>query len=551
MPEAVVKGLMIAGGVTLTCFVIGLLIYAGNQGSLLATAVVDNTANVTDRISTAELRQYDANVVYGSEVLNAVRYYAGNLTVTVSTIDSEGNVTDTSYLDTKQLDNIPYLADGSANAKYINPYAQFDSTLSTNANGVYSGIKFTQKKYLAVANTGPLVGDSSSLGGSGSGSGSGGAGGGTGVDYTTLQDVVNSQSAAIAELTTALESSNAGSASLIDSLKDQLAQLSTEQAELAEAMGNMTATMEDLQDLGVKIDSLEAQIGSLGTTVSGSKVFMKDGKFTFLAGQSYYITAIACGGAGKNATLTLSNQAASSGSGKTQWENTPYSYSFSAFKYISGVTFASGGSRGQYITRKQYLFAEDTQAEIQVGSNDNNGNTIIKFEDGQTLTLVKGGGGGGGTHTAPYTYTESCKVNAPTNPSGSYRGAGGASGFYTLDTKGISFTSGASYSTLSSAKATSVGPKAGVASTSLCNAQDGSGTTGGGGGYGFGAGGGGGGVDLSIAVVQVGTYPDWFYHSEYGQSFSYAYPYYARKDNGSIAHPGGLGAPGVVIIELQ
>lgn len=522
MPEAVVKGLLIAGGVSLTCFVIGLLIYAGNQGSSLASNVIDNTAGINESLTNSNLNQYDMQVVYGSEVLNAIRKFQGDLTVSVSTLDSADAVTETNYVGAFAVANAPFLSDGSVNASYINPYASFEGKVIMNANGVASRLQFTQRSYIALADTGPLVGNNSSLGGSGGTGGSSGESSG-GIDYSTLQDVVNNQSATLAEVVAALDGlsdSSLNSSTVIESLRSQMAQLSTEQAELAEVMADMKSSIEGLEDLSVKIDALEGTVSSIGS--GGGGVFDKSGTFTFRAGKTYYLSAIACGGAGGTASLSYVVRNYSDGSVQ--------------YSGYSPLHSGAGGNRGEYIIRREIKFDKDTQAAFVIGTNSNNGNTVITFETGDVITLRKGNGGGG----AP-SYSTASNAGQWQTGYNSYTGywittgRGGAGGFYKTTMKDFTLVNGSG----------STGGN-GVANLTTVSASNGNGGgsytvnyqtvyagAGGGGGAGYGAGGGGGGSLVSSYYNDIG------------------YVWLAGSSAPAVKGSGGAGAPGVVIIETE
>lgn len=520
MPEAVVKGLLIAGGVSLTCFVIGLLVYAGNQGSLLASGVITETADTAAALTDSKLQQYDSNVVYGAEVLNAIRRYQGDIAVTVTTLDKDSNEIDLVYSGTVAWDNAPYLADGTVNPNYINPYAQFSSELTTNANGVTAGLSFKQKSYVALAETGPLVGNNTSLGGSGGSSG-GTEGNTGGIDFATLQDVVNSQSATIAELVEAHNNSESGNAAFNAAIQDQLTQLSTEQAELRDALSNVTDAIEDLEELSVKMDALEGTVSSLG----GSSVFDKDGTFTFKANKTYYLSAIACGGAG-------SSGGAGSYRTVTLGCNPDTGQCYTSGNYTSAVTGA-GGNRGQYIIRREIKFTKDTQAAFIIGTNSNNGNTVITFENGEVITLKKGNGGGGAAST-------SMTSNGGYGTARATAGRGGAGGFYKTTMKGFSLVNGSgSTGGNGTANVTPIWASNGGGASRSYSSSSAS-ASGGTGGAGYGAGGGSGAVAAIEMYVSVYPGPT-YYHGFMADSGNY----------GPVSGSSGKGAPGVVIIETE
>ena len=226
MVENVLKPLLLAVSVILTCILIGYSVYLTNSGQRLAISVNDSIAQTTSAMYDSKLSQYAADSIPGSDIIGCIKKNRDNVSITVLkkvsagvykgdiwepydlgagsssyTIqdreDKGGNKYEKSELaltmDTQGI-NFPITlnrldaqkefvnAVGSSNPYYINPNGTFKGSIIRNSNGVITGLLFMQNEVIddTVAYNGHSNSNAGSSGSGSTGSGSTGSTGGSG-----------------------------------------------------------------------------------------------------------------------------------------------------------------------------------------------------------------------------------------------------------------------------------------------------------------------------------------------------------------------------------
>ncbi|HRC81162.1 MAG TPA: hypothetical protein PLF27_07235 [Sedimentibacter sp.] len=127
----------LGAAVLITIAAIAIAVALFGQGADVAKNTENDIKGLNQVLVSKKFEAYNNTEVSGSNVINAIRMYAetGTLTVTVKTKAASSSIT---YDQSNK-----YTIDPS-NVNYINPVGNFTSTLTINANGVVTGISFTQ-----------------------------------------------------------------------------------------------------------------------------------------------------------------------------------------------------------------------------------------------------------------------------------------------------------------------------------------------------------------------------------------------------------------------
>lgn len=134
--ENVTKVILLVASVliAIAIVVIGLMFF--NTASDTAKSANEDLAKFNEQFARMKFDDYDGGTVSGSQVVNAVRIYSDDLSVSVTT----GAGTTSTYNQTTK-----YAVTDSTASAYINPTAKFSSTLTVNSNDVVTGIVFQQQ----------------------------------------------------------------------------------------------------------------------------------------------------------------------------------------------------------------------------------------------------------------------------------------------------------------------------------------------------------------------------------------------------------------------
>jgi len=128
----------LGAAVLITIAAIAIAVALFGQGADVAKNTENDIKGLNQVLVSKKFEAYNNTEVSGSNVINAIRMYAetGTLTVTVKTKAASSSIT---YNQSNK-----YTITDPSNVNYINPVGNFTSTLTINANGVVTGISFTQ-----------------------------------------------------------------------------------------------------------------------------------------------------------------------------------------------------------------------------------------------------------------------------------------------------------------------------------------------------------------------------------------------------------------------
>lgn len=141
--SAVIKLLLSAAGIILTCTIVSVGIVNLNQAKQMAGMTAGKINNYNSELSQSELKIYDGLVVRGSDVINFYKKYFGSLKRSdpdlflLTVITSLGSQT---YSDGSFFDNIK----SSESSCYIKPTDKFIGEVIFNDNEVITDIIFKQ-----------------------------------------------------------------------------------------------------------------------------------------------------------------------------------------------------------------------------------------------------------------------------------------------------------------------------------------------------------------------------------------------------------------------
>lgn len=148
--ENSLKGLILAGGVIITCLVLGLGFYISREANAAATNGTGQISRMNKEFSESDKVMYDGLDVTGAEVVNAINKFKNeDISVKVSTkksviyynrllTSSDTEIGTTSPASVKDTQTI-------TNNAYINQKAQFTGEILRDANSTIIAISFKQK----------------------------------------------------------------------------------------------------------------------------------------------------------------------------------------------------------------------------------------------------------------------------------------------------------------------------------------------------------------------------------------------------------------------
>lgn len=140
--SAVIKLLLNAAGIILTCTVVSIGIINMNQAKETAGITAGRISSYNKELSQSELNIYDGLVVRGSDVINFYKkYFAGaydrNNSFIMAVEDSSGNII---YMDESALESIKTVG----SSYYIKPVDKFIGKVIYNENDVITDVVFRQ-----------------------------------------------------------------------------------------------------------------------------------------------------------------------------------------------------------------------------------------------------------------------------------------------------------------------------------------------------------------------------------------------------------------------
>ena len=148
--ENSLKGLMLAAGIIITCIIISLGFYIAREARDTASSGTGQINQLQAEFSDTSKTMYDGTEVSGSEVVNVIRKFSDD-TMGVKVVTSKTSV----YYGYSFAENDGMLGEKSnasyknaqdaTNQNYINPTGRFAGSVVRDANGVITGLVFTQQ----------------------------------------------------------------------------------------------------------------------------------------------------------------------------------------------------------------------------------------------------------------------------------------------------------------------------------------------------------------------------------------------------------------------
>jgi len=148
--ENSLKGLMLAAGIIITCIIISLGFYIAREARDTASSGTGQINQLQAEFSDTSKTMYDGTEVSGSEVINVIRKFSDD-TMGVKVVTSKTSV----FYGYSFSETDGTLGEASAssyknaqdptNTNYINPTGRFAGSVVRDANGVITGLVFTQQ----------------------------------------------------------------------------------------------------------------------------------------------------------------------------------------------------------------------------------------------------------------------------------------------------------------------------------------------------------------------------------------------------------------------
>lgn len=159
MDNNIGKALWIGVGILFFIAVVSLGLSMLDQGRSIAQDQSDNLSDIQKRLSNSQFDIYDNQSLSGSQVLGAIKSFRefsdvfsirvttnkGTTVYLNSATFSDASVTLGTAIADATTEGAIKNARTETNGAYINPVATFDSQIRKDANGVISGIEFTQE----------------------------------------------------------------------------------------------------------------------------------------------------------------------------------------------------------------------------------------------------------------------------------------------------------------------------------------------------------------------------------------------------------------------
>ncbi len=147
--ENSLKGLILAAGTIITCVVITLAFFISREAKQTAVHGAEEINELNVEFAESNKLVYDNTMVSGSEVINAVKKFAGDhVGVMVQTNKGTCYYGYNFNQGTGELGTASTLsiadATQSDNQNYINPYATFKGTVVRDSNDTITGLVFIQ-----------------------------------------------------------------------------------------------------------------------------------------------------------------------------------------------------------------------------------------------------------------------------------------------------------------------------------------------------------------------------------------------------------------------
>lgn len=152
MDDTAGKGLSLTATIFLTLGLIALTVIIFAVVAAGVKTGQDKMTGLTERLQTTEFTTYDNGKLSGSQVLNALRQYAGQEQFGIQVITGKGGVniygnefnTSTGEITGGKNTSLVSAQDQS-NSNYINPSGRFASRVISDSNGVVRGLVFQQE----------------------------------------------------------------------------------------------------------------------------------------------------------------------------------------------------------------------------------------------------------------------------------------------------------------------------------------------------------------------------------------------------------------------
>lgn len=138
------KGLIIAAGVAITCFIISIGFYFARESKTISAESANNLNDFSNELSESDITMYDGLEITGSDVVNFIKKELGEygdsdtapFYVFVKTVIAEN--TYQNNINFANMQNFTH-------SMYIKPISKFIGEVVRDGNNVIIGIRFIQK----------------------------------------------------------------------------------------------------------------------------------------------------------------------------------------------------------------------------------------------------------------------------------------------------------------------------------------------------------------------------------------------------------------------
>lgn len=138
------KGLIIAAGVAITCFIISIGFYFARESNSLAAESANKLNEFSNELSESDITMYDGLEVTGSDVVNFIKKELGKYgesEIAPFYVYVKTTIAESTYQNDLNFKNMQNFTD----PLYIKPISKFTGEVVRDGNNVIIGIRFMQK----------------------------------------------------------------------------------------------------------------------------------------------------------------------------------------------------------------------------------------------------------------------------------------------------------------------------------------------------------------------------------------------------------------------
>lgn len=140
----VVKILIFAAAIIITCLIVALGFRAADTAKALSNSAITQMAEMNNDIKDSDIKKFDKNEVYGSDVMNFIKKYLGDYTSSEAApiyVLVRTSLSENTYVNGEDIKNLKNFT----HEKYIKPTALYHGEVIMNKNKIIIGVEFKQK----------------------------------------------------------------------------------------------------------------------------------------------------------------------------------------------------------------------------------------------------------------------------------------------------------------------------------------------------------------------------------------------------------------------